>query len=96
MLPTKIHAPSDAAGYIIFNIGSAKTASPAAHGIIINIDAKNENDNLLLTVFISLTDIAEDIAGTSAVQNDAVIASGKCIIVVTLESIPRKPHCFSF
>ena len=52
------------------------------------MDAKNENDNLLLTVFISLTDNAEEIAGTNAVQNVAVIASGKCIIVVTLESIP--------
>ena len=43
---------------------------------------------------MSLTDIADDIAGTNAVQNDAVIARGKCIIVVTLESIPRKSHCF--
>ena len=94
MLPTKIHEPSDANGYIIFSIGSARTASPTAQGIIINIDAKNENDNLLLTVFISLTDNADDIAGTKAVQKVAVIASGRCIIVVTLESIPRKSHCF--
>ena len=43
-------APFDAVGYINCRIGCASATRPAAHGIIISIDAKNENDNLLFTV----------------------------------------------
>ena len=84
----KIPAPSGAAGYIIRRIGALITAIPTADGTIIRIDAKNEKDSFLFASTILFLAINDEIAGTSAVQNAAVIASGMCISVSTFESIP--------
>jgi len=81
-------APSGAAGYSILNIGPLTTLSPTADGTIIRMVAKNENDIFFVASSIFPFAINEDIIGTSAAQNATVIASGKCIMVSTLASIP--------
>ena len=73
----KTQAPSEADGYINFNIGSAKTIKPIAHGIIIRIDINTEKDNLLFVVSKSFCATECEIAGNNAVESAIFIAIGK-------------------
>ena len=83
-----IPAPSGALGYIKFNIWFDKHINPIAHGIIIIIEAKNENDNLFDAKSYSFFAIDSDIAGTSAVEKAKLTAIGRFINVSTFDSIP--------
>ena len=86
-------APSEAVGYSIFKIGSARDIKPSAHGNMIINEAKNEKDNLRDAVFLSFIANASDIAGVNAVENAKLIASGKLTNVSTFDKIPVAYSC---
>ena len=79
---------------MVFNIGSASVISPIAQGKIIIIVKKNEKDNLFTAVSLSFLASDAAIAGTSAVQKAAFIASGNLIMVSIFDTIPD--NCIAF
>ena len=86
-----ITSPELAFGYNKFSIGPANMNIPIVHGSPINIESNNDDDAFCVIAFLSFLAFADDIAGTSAVENATFIDSGSVVNVSTFP--PNIPYC---
>lgn len=87
----KMTSPALAFGNSNPRIGPAKINIPMVQGNPINMDVNNENEVLLVIVFLSRFAFAAAIAGTNAVENATLIDKGKLVNISTFP--PKIPYC---